>query len=866
MPHAAALTADSAVRHAALVMIRHARNADADPASRVKLAEMHVKCAKAWIDAGDDARASAAVGDAAKLHDQLRSDLSSIQLAADKRARAVSLFEMHLVKAQLAWSKGQCSVSVFDVRQAVEPHILSYLRSADLEHLVTTAQRILKTSGKDSQASDHVALCNAVLDALDAVDTARAGKRLHRLKAYLEGGDWNAAENAAEAALQASPNDLSAHYLKMSAISRKSKGNSAEIDQLFEHALANCLPSAEMPPQGRLRIWVSMIHLLAAHAGTVLRIDAVLKLETAALQAMSHESDSVRDQMLLAKLHLLVGADMDAARAAAYARSALESHGPIEAESTTSRTCQMLLWRAGDSAADKHNWADALEWYSCSLGLIAENIADRRNSATLLRKIALCHLELGDTETALAECTRAHALEQESDGVLTNFLLFAIHIERLEPKKAISELCKIPVSGRLDLYIQAAGVAQKKEQQWAVREILKRIVSSSEIDWTLETTKTQVLTVLRCLIRLSKADIKTPQDAETVLGYSRKALAFASEVDWLFRTGWNAALDVARIEAVPELLAGGFFEFVEETARLARMQSLSLALGDEADVVRSLFVAFASQVSMLRGCAESEQNDIGHKASDLLARFDAVVADIQEADAAFKVATDKTAAQALHLAFELRMRQQSWDQAQAVIKASASSIFCSIECDGLPAVQKAQLVGAPIEIFERIADTALRIECPALCELREKCPPCRKPDIRVRAAVVVHAVKAALDEHMRRSAHMDVLRFSGWLRVLIRAAIASSAGERADACISLFGQALAVIEAAKMTTTPYPADEIRWLAVMAWNQACERAGGFGGDALRLGETALALAGHVDEALAARMRAGLPVLAAAGAAQ
>nr|KAJ3420522.1 hypothetical protein HK105_005582 [Polyrhizophydium stewartii] len=233
--------------------------------------------ADAAIEAALQARARVKL---AEMH--LRSDLSSIQLAADKRARAVSLFEMHLVKAQLAWSKGQCSVSVFDVRQAVEPHILSYLRSAD-----------------------------------------------------------------------ASPNDLSAHYLKMSAISRKSKGNSAEIDQ---------------------RGWVSMIHLLAAHAGTVLRIDAVLKLETAALQAMSHESDSVRDQMLLAKLHLL-----------------------------------MLLWRAGDSAADKHNWADALEWYSCSLGLIAENIADRRNSATLLRKIALCHLELGDTETALAECTRGEA-------------------------------------------------------------------------------------------------------------------------------------------------------------------------------------------------------------------------------------------------------------------------------------------------------------------------------------------------------------------------------------------------------------------------------------------------------------------------
>ncbi|KAH6601520.1 hypothetical protein BASA50_001558 [Batrachochytrium salamandrivorans] len=184
--------------------------------------------------------------------------------------------------------------------------------------------------------------------------------------------------------------------------------------------------------------------------------------------------------------------------------------------------CEMLLWKLGDQAMQVSQWEDAISWYNICLTLISTNIADIHNGAVLYRKIALCYYELKGFDKALKGCLEAQKTELESDRPLTLFMLYIVYLEQNDTKQAMCNLAMIPLDSRLDLYIQAAGVAHKKDKQGIVKDILKLVVSSGHMDWNLDTTKSQILTVLRCLIRLTKSELHIELDAKDIVSYAKK--------------------------------------------------------------------------------------------------------------------------------------------------------------------------------------------------------------------------------------------------------------------------------------------------------------------------------------------------------
>ncbi|KAI8929356.1 hypothetical protein BC831DRAFT_396469 [Entophlyctis helioformis] len=470
-------------------------------------------------------------------------------------------------------------------------------------------------------------------------------------------------------------------------------------------------------------------------------IDVVMDLERQALGNLSMEGETIDEKMLVTKLYLSTAIQMQASKAISQVQAFLQAYGPITHESTTARTCQHLLWKAGDTAAQESRWTDAVEWYRVSLSLVSQaNLADRRNGATLHRKLALCYYEMGCHDDALAECTAARDMEQESDAHLTRFLMFVVLLERNlldDVAKGKRHLCRIPVDSHLGLHVQAAGYAHKKSHRGVLKQILRNIVTSSAIDWRLESTKCQVLTVLRCLIRLSKSDLSDgSQDAHglresaaALMGYFRKVAeasqsgaaqstlgpAYAAEVDWLFRTSWNAAVELAQNPRAEPELVGDLFELVASVLGLLPDRTLSHMHSEKS----CLFVAALARMSVARESDTKAAIKHLDKTAELLLRFRAVVqalggmADSDGPAVSSSCKMDPAAVQALVLEFELRLRRQEWDAAEQIRQVwhpvLDTDARVSYFVDGIP--QRAQDEAVPAGILERLSGKVRLAKC-----------------------------------------------------------------------------------------------------------------------------------------------------------
>ncbi|KAH9249931.1 hypothetical protein BASA81_012308 [Batrachochytrium salamandrivorans] len=425
---------------------------------------------------------------------------------------------------------------------------------------------------------------------------------------------------------------------------------------------------------------------------------------------------------------------------------------------------KMLLWKLGDQAMQVSQWEDAISWYNICLTLISTNIADIHNGAVLYRKIALCYYELKGFDKALKGCLEAQKTELESDRPLTLFMLYIVYLEQNDTKQAM-----IPLDSRLDLYIQAAGVAHKKDKQGIVKDILKLVVSSGHMDWNLDTTKSQILTVLRCLIRLTKITYKNKQ--------------FFAVLVFKLANYWK----------------------ITET-----YHNKIMATGVAAD--SSLFITTLGQLSVAHTSNTTEKADMFKKASTFADEFEAVLKSLSELDASFQVSTDTAVLQLLPARFEICIYQQQWEVASDIIS-------------------KAKSVQASCTILEQLSDLVLRYDTPD--------------------GLAFEAIKAMLDEQMRHSSDIDILRFSSWYRTLVRISMHLNTDS-----ILLFEQVMSLIKSMQSTKS-YPKMEIKWLMISAWNEGCDQWSVHNSDGGRQwSEMALSLGMYVDdsEPLLDKMRA------------
>ncbi|KAJ3054021.1 hypothetical protein HK097_002850 [Rhizophlyctis rosea] len=362
-----------------------------------------------------------------------------------------------------------------------------------------------------------------------------------------------------------------------------------------------------------------------------------------------------------------------------------------------------------------------------------------------------------------------------SPSGIGELLLTLIALEEGHNDEAINHVRAIPAGDhKIDLLLNAADRAFKKGNKVVLKGILKELVTA-DIDWSDGEKKHSALVLLRCLIRMTNATSNDSSDRfnENAL-YIEKAhkilslcnaqeSLYEAELDWLFRTSWNLAIQAATTAGT------------EEACILYNLTAKLLLLFPVKSVhcLQSLKIcAFAILVGKVNLSRQDETEGSPHL-DDALAALELLRGTLEELRKIDPegVKEDPVVGQSVYLEFEVRVKRKEWEGLKGI-------------------VEYAECVDASVQIFERMAVT------------RHNCP----------SGVVFVTVQATLDAILKRDPEFDLTKFSQWFRVLVRTALVSNR----DAAFGLFEQVKAIVKSSASQGNAYPEEEINWLMITAW--------------------------------------------------
>ncbi|KAF1384881.1 hypothetical protein PFLUV_G00124790 [Perca fluviatilis] len=226
----------------------------------------------------------------------------------------------------------------------------------------------------------------------------------------------------------------------------------------------------------------------------------------------------------------------------------------------------VMLWDKASKHFEAKNYAEALQWYNYSLSFFKAGQMEP-NSAKLQRNRASCFLQLKQLEKAKEAIKEAERCDP--DSIFTQFSVYKIAVHENNVEKAAEAvnamglLSKSRVASEDGLLVSenaasnllslAAQIALENEQQETAMKALETLCENSK-------DEAQVLTALRCLVRLVLSTVEKSSDEmrngnlDVVLPYLKMALQKLSqqscmtveqrteESNWFRKIAWNSAL------------------------------------------------------------------------------------------------------------------------------------------------------------------------------------------------------------------------------------------------------------------------------------------------------------------------------------
>ncbi|XP_078117474.1 testis-expressed protein 11 [Sander vitreus] len=226
----------------------------------------------------------------------------------------------------------------------------------------------------------------------------------------------------------------------------------------------------------------------------------------------------------------------------------------------------VMLWDKASKHFEAKNYAEALQWYNYSLSFFKAGQMEP-NSAKLQRNRASCFLQLKQLEKAKEAIKEAERCDP--DSIFTQFSVYKIAVQENNVEKAAEAvnamglLSKSRVASEEGLLVSenaasnllslAAQIALENEQQETAMKALETLCENSK-------DEAQVLTALRCLVRLVLSTVEKSSDEmrngnlDVVLPYLKMALQKVSqqscmtveqrteESNWFRKIAWNSAL------------------------------------------------------------------------------------------------------------------------------------------------------------------------------------------------------------------------------------------------------------------------------------------------------------------------------------
>ncbi|KAI8823705.1 uncharacterized protein EV422DRAFT_366894 [Fimicolochytrium jonesii] len=749
-----------------------------------KMARLALKIGKSWLDSGDFSKATMYYETASNF---LERGSNGRSRTTPKELRTIGSL-MLAYKAELEFRQNESAVSFMLMRQASQPESLSSFTQRELEEV---SRICIQCARQASKSIDAIQWCKLGIDLIE--NPLNAGKEsegglkrdalLFLSNLYLETNGVEAAEKAIDLTLEGSPNLIVAYHLKLRCLAQR--GQSEHIMQeVFATALENCSDKAL---DGKdFDIVLGIIHLIARSASPIAAVNGINAI------LRNHPSKTLnndyQDKLRILRLYFLTnGSDHYDAALLSSINDCIDEATQNEGTLELVYAYRLLLWQVADKATQDSRWEDAANLFKCSARLLLGDI-DKQNRDLVRKKLAVCYLELRKPRQAY------ESLQIEGDLSLIpadmNFLAYAALMEGNNDVDAYRHITAIECTEEtIKLFICAAQLAYKKEDKGGLQRILKQVISSS-VDWIGDNKLSDLMTVIRCLIRLTKA-LLTAENKETMtaelLAYFGKSLTLLrkwkanstagrvvdSEAEWLYRSSWNVALTAASqglTEVACELFAvtSEFMDLFDDQ-NLHNLETQKMCL----------FAVVAGHISLARK-PTSESDEAQHltRAMDALQRLRTLCQRITALGPAASASEDPVLQQSIYLELEIKVKQESWTDLEHILEF-------------------AEAVEAPVQVFERMADIVTRHDCPS--------------------AVVFMTIQATLNTILKRDPAFDMRKFSQWFRILIRTSLVANKA----AAFGLYQQVLTILRSNSQQETSYPKHEVEWLMVTAWNHGCE---------------------------------------------
>ncbi|XP_034399155.1 testis-expressed protein 11 [Cyclopterus lumpus] len=284
----------------------------------------------------------------------------------------------------------------------------------------------------------------------------------------------------------------------------------------------------------------------------------------------------------------------------------------------------VMLWDKASIHFEARNYSEALQWYNYSLSFFKAGQMEP-NSAKLQRNRASCFLQLKQLEKAKEAIKEAERCDP--DSIFTQFSVYKIAVQEKNVEKAAEAvnamglLSRSPVTSEDRLLVSenaasnllslAAQIALENEQQETAMKALESLCEHSE-------DEAQVLTALRCLVRLVLSTIERSRDEmrngnlEVLLPYLKMALQKVShqsrmtveqrtdEANWFRKIAWNSAL---QCESSPDRMRD-FFVLSYQLSQLCPSDR-TLLMGQKT----CLLMAAAASLELCRKSLHSAQTE-----------------------------------------------------------------------------------------------------------------------------------------------------------------------------------------------------------------------------------------------------------------
>ncbi|XP_044219313.1 testis-expressed protein 11 isoform X1 [Thunnus albacares] len=451
----------------------------------------------------------------------------------------------------------------------------------------------------------------------------------------------------------------------------------------------------------------------------------------------------------------------------------------------------VMLWDKASKHFEARNYSEALQWYNYSLSFFKAGQMDS-NLAKLQRNRASCFLQLKQLEKAKEAIKEAERCDP--DSIFTQFSVYKIAVQENNVEKAAEAvnamglLSKSPMASEDKLLVSenaasnllslAAQIALENEQQDTAMKALESLCENSKDD-------TQVLTALRCLVRLVLSTIERSSDdmrnvnLDVLLPYLKMALQKVShqscmtvekrteEANWFRKIAWNSAL---QCESSPDRMRD-FFVLSYQLSQLCPPDRTVL-MGQKT----CLLMAAAASLELCRKSPHSAQTEELTQALEHI-QICWEVWKTLKASGSFPMDPTDT----LLLLYEFEARAKLNDPKVETVLESVL-----------------ELENVETKVLETIA--ALAMEPPAHFPLL-----CKK------------ALRVALSLH-KKQPQADLARCSKCVHSLIKLSLPSGVSEvEAHVLEEVWGyyeEALSIIAAA---LDDFPEMEILWLLTRAWN-------------------------------------------------